>query len=143
MPNAPIALSNPMHIFTYGSLMFPEVWRRVVRGHYRSAPATVRDHARFVVKGETYPGMVSAADETVRGIVYFDVAPHDVDALDAFEGEDYRRIDLQASLDSGETITAGTYIYLNPARLTQARWQPETFQMQCFLDTYCRNRLAE
>jgi len=132
-----------MHIFTYGSLMFSEVWQRMVRGHYSCAPGSARDHARFVVKNETYPGMVSAAGETVRGIVYFDVAPHDVVALDAFEGEDYRRIDLPVALNSREIAMAGTYIYLDPTRLEHIHCQPETFQMRRFLDTYCRTRLAE
>jgi gamma-glutamylcyclotransferase (GGCT)/AIG2-like uncharacterized protein YtfP len=131
------------HIFTYGSLMFPEVWERVVRGRYRSVPAEVPNHARFAIKDETYPGMVAAAGGTVRGVVYFDVTPRDVAALDAFEGADYRRDDLPARLVSGEVVTVGTYIYLDAARLTELRWQPESFQMQRFLNSYCRDGLAE
>lgn len=131
------------HVFTYGSLMFADVWQRVVRGSYRSAPASMPGHARFAVKGETYPGMVPAAGATVRGVMYFDVAPRDIAALDAFEGADYRRADLQAVLDSGEAITASAYIYRDVQRLEHTGWRPEAFQMQRFLDTYCHNRLAE
>jgi gamma-glutamylcyclotransferase (GGCT)/AIG2-like uncharacterized protein YtfP len=127
----------PANIFTYGSLMFPEVWNRVVVGRYRSAPAGVTGHARFAITGESYPGMVPAAGETVRGVVYFDVTPQDIAALDVFEGSDYRRDTLYAKLDSGETVTADSYIYLRATRLADGRWDPEAFPMQRFLNAYC------
>jgi gamma-glutamylcyclotransferase (GGCT)/AIG2-like uncharacterized protein YtfP len=131
----------PTNIFTYGSLMFPEIWNRVVRGRYRCAPVIVTDHARFAITGETYPGMVPASGETVRGVVYFDVTPQDIAALDVFEGGDYRRDTVHANLDSGEPVTADSYIYLHATRLANTPWDPEAFQMQRFLNTYCR--LAE
>jgi gamma-glutamylcyclotransferase (GGCT)/AIG2-like uncharacterized protein YtfP len=125
------------HIFTYGSLMFPQVWQRVVRGSYRSAAATAAGHGRFAIIGETYPGMVALAGAAVRGVVYFDVAPDDVAALNTFEGPDYRLDKIAVTLDSGENVKAGTYIYLESARLSNRPWLPERFQMQRFLDTYC------
>ena len=79
------------HIFTYGSLMFAEVWQRVVRGSYRSAPATIVDHARYALRGETYPGMIAEAGGTVLGVLYFAVDAQDLALLDAFEGTEYRR----------------------------------------------------
>lgn len=130
----------PAHVFTYGSLMFPPVWERVVRGHYRSAPAVASDHARYAIRGETYPGMVPGPGQQVAGVLYFDVAPQDLAALDAFEGEAYRRVTLPLRLDSGETVQAETYLYLDIGRLAGAPWEPEAFQMQRFLDTYCRTR---
>lgn len=131
------------NIFTYGSLMFPPVWERVVRARYRSMQATVSDHARFAIVGATYPGMIAQAGTAVRGVLYFDVSAQDVAALDAFEGSDYRREPVRATLESGETVTAGTYLYLDVARLAAAPWRPEAFQLQRFLQTYCGDRLAE
>lgn len=130
------------HIFTYGSLMFPDVWEKVVRGTYRSAAGVAAGYARFAIRGETYPGMVVARGREVAGVVYFDVAAEDVAALDAFEGEAYRRDALTLRLASGETVNADTYIYLDVDRLAEAPWEPEAFQMQRFLDTYCRDRLG-
>ncbi|RJG07527.1 gamma-glutamylcyclotransferase [Noviherbaspirillum cavernae] len=130
------------NIFTYGSLMFPEVWEKVVRGKYRSTQAVAPDHARFAIRGETYPGMVTAPGQTVAGVVYFDVTPDDVAALDIFEGTPYRRDVLQVRLAGGETLAADTYIYLDTAQLADAPWEPDAFQMQRFLDTYCRDKLA-
>lgn len=131
------------HVFTYGSLMFAPVWRRVVRGDYRLAPARLDGYARLAIAGETYPGMVAQEGASVAGVLYFDVDARDVAALDAFEGEDYRRDPVRVTLDAGGMIDAQTYVYLLPQKLTSLPWQPEAFQMERFLATYCRDRLVE
>jgi len=78
------------HIFTYGSLMFEEVWKRIVLGNYSHAPARLEGYARRCVKDEAYP-VVFEADESVNGVLYYDVEPYDIASLDAFEGEYYER----------------------------------------------------
>ncbi|WP_420475715.1 gamma-glutamylcyclotransferase family protein [Noviherbaspirillum sp. ST9] len=131
------------HVFTYGSLMFPEVWQRVVRGDYRSTPARLDGYARFEIAAETYPGMVAAAGSSVEGVLYFDVSFADMAALDAFEGTQYRRDMVRVVLESGESVEAGTYIYLLPQKLSGSPWLPESFQMQRFIGSYCREKLGE
>lgn len=123
--------------------MFPQVWQRVVRGTYRSAPATASAYARYEIAGETYPGMVAQAGSTVQGVLYFDVDPDDLAALDAFEGIEYRRDTVRIALESGATVDAGTYIYLLPQKLSESPWQPEGFQMARFIASYCREKLGE
>lgn len=129
------------HIFTYGSLMFPQIWERVVRGHYRSAHVVLAGHARFAITDETYPGMVAQEGEQVEGVVYFDVTYEDMAALDAFEGSDYRRDKVMVTTEAGESIAAHTYIYLLPQRFSGAPWRPEEFQMEQFIGAYCTARL--
>jgi gamma-glutamylcyclotransferase (GGCT)/AIG2-like uncharacterized protein YtfP len=130
------------HIFTYGSLMFPQVWQRVVRGDYRTAPARLDTYVRFAIAGETYPGIVGQRDASVQGVLYFDIAPQDVAALDAFEGVEYRRDPVQVTLESGETVAAATYVYLLPQKLSDSAWLPEAFEMERFIRTYCRAKLG-
>jgi gamma-glutamylcyclotransferase (GGCT)/AIG2-like uncharacterized protein YtfP len=131
-----------MNVFTYGSLMFPEVWQRVVRGSYLSAPGVVDDCARYAIDRETYPGMVRERGASVSGIVYFDVDPRDLVALDVFEGSDYERQTVEVRLAGVDTAPAETYFYLAKTRLLESPWEPDAFQMQRFLDTYCRSRLG-
>ena len=47
-----------MHLFTYGSLMFPQVWSVVVRGDYKKQSARLHGHQRRSIKGETYPAAI-------------------------------------------------------------------------------------
>ena len=133
----------PHHVFTYGSLMFAEVWQRVVRGQYRSMPVTLAGHARFAVRDETYPGMIERTGAQVVGVLYFDVDTADLAALDHFEGLDYRRIAVSVMADGGEAFDAESYLYLPAQKLLDQPWDPEAFQMQRFLQTYCREKLGE
>lgn len=131
-----------MHIFTYGSLMFPEIWQRVVCGNYRSATATLPGFARYALADDTYPGMVAQAKAVVEGLLYYDVAPPDLAALDAFEGREYRREKVNVVIESGETVIACTYIFLAEQRLSGLPWEPQAFQMSRFIGTYCSDKLG-
>lgn len=131
-----------MHIFTYGSLMFPEIWQRVVRGDYRSAPATAPGYARYALADDTYPGMIVSPKAAVEGVLYFDVGAQDVAALDAFEGSEYRRDQIDVVINSGEIMIACTYIFMAEHRLSSLPWEPQGFQMSRFIGSYCHDKLG-
>jgi len=44
-----------MNLFTYGSLMFAEVWSQLVRGDYVKRPARLHGFTRRRVHGDVYP----------------------------------------------------------------------------------------
>ena len=123
--------------------MFEEVWTLVVRGRYRAMAAIAPDHARFAVRDETYPAMIASAGSQVAGVVYFDVDRIDMEALDRFEGEDYRRCAIQLALAGGRTLLAETYLFVEPERLSEGVWIPENFDLQRFIASYCRDKLGE
>lgn len=131
-----------MHIFTYGSLMFPEIWQRVVRGDYRSAPAVAQGYARYALADDTYPGMIVSEKASVEGVLYFDVDAQDVAALDVFEGSEYRRDSIDVVINSGESAIACTYIFMAEQRLSDLPWEPQGFQMSRFIDSYCHDKLG-
>lgn len=125
------------NVFTYGSLMFDAVWTRVVDGVYRKVDGLLRDHARHAVDGQDYPGMVFRPNAQVEGVVWCDVEAADLDRLDRFEGDDYRRDTVSVVCADGMTRLCGAYVYLPEGRLTDAPWNPESFAMERFLATYC------
>jgi gamma-glutamylcyclotransferase (GGCT)/AIG2-like uncharacterized protein YtfP len=132
-------MAESMHIFTYGSLMFPTVWEGVVQGRYRNASATVRGFKRLSVCGEKYPGLVVDQNAaTLTGKVYFDVSPVDLARLDHFETSDYGRVAV-ATLAEGEIVVAHAYMSLNPEKLEGLDWSPTAFEQHGigeFLATY-------
>jgi gamma-glutamylcyclotransferase (GGCT)/AIG2-like uncharacterized protein YtfP len=127
-----------LHVFTYGSLMFPPIWQRIVLGSYRSARATVHGHVRRAVRGQTYPGMIGQPGSSVCGLVYFDVDADDIARLDAFEGLEYRRDTLDAALEDGGMISAAAYIYIDRSGLSDAPWEPDQFRVERFIAAHCR-----
>jgi gamma-glutamylcyclotransferase (GGCT)/AIG2-like uncharacterized protein YtfP len=123
--------------------MFDAVWQRVVRGKYHSTAATLENHVRLMVDGETYPGMIARAGSQVSGVLYFDIDAADLAALDHFEGQDYERVCVPVSANSENIVDAETYLYLPTQRLLEQPWEPQSFQMQRFLQTYCREKLGD
>ena len=131
-----------MNVFTYGSLMFDEVWRRVVAGDYERTQATLADHRRFAVRGETYPGVIAMPGGRVDGIVYRDVSVADLARLDAFEGAPYQRRSVTLEL-AGAALLAEVYAMRDPGRLAATDWDVAAFAregMHVFIATYCAQR---
>ena len=132
-----------MHnVFTYGSLMFDEVWQQVVSGNYQKLNATLYGHARKAIKHEVYPALIkSAADSSVNGIVYKDVSLKDLTRLDEFEGEYYRRETGKTELAENVIITTVFYL-LKPSYhyiISEREWDEEYFKtvsMKNFLNQY-------
>ena len=131
------------HVFVYGSLMYLPVWGQVVRGVYPCLNAIARGYQRHAVPGETYPAMVPNPSAQVQGLVWLNVLPEDVKDLDAFEGPEYERREIEVVLNtSGETLKAETYIWLNRDVLTDELWSVSRFEsegMQAFLNKHVGN----
>ena len=96
------------HLFTYGSLMFEDVWNRLVKGNYLSQKATLNGYARRAVKEDVYP-VIFQANELVEGVVYYDINEEDMVILDTFEGEYYERKEVEL-LVKNEPIRAYVYV---------------------------------
>ena len=82
-----------MHLFTYGTLMFPEVWQAVVGRPFAAIAGQVSGYALYRVRDAVFPGMVATTTGApVVGIVYLDVDDEAVARLDRFEDDFYRTI---------------------------------------------------
>ena len=132
-------MTEMRNVFTYGSLMFPVVWDRVVLGRYRSSEATVHGFQRLRIRGEQYPALIINPNAgTLTGRVYFDVTANDIARLDHFETSDYARVTIAVTLQ-GKALAADAYLALKPETLEQMEWSPETFELEgiaSFLATY-------
>lgn len=125
--------------------MFPAVWSRVVAGSYRSQPATLRGFRRQRVRGQDYPALEQAPPGAlpgaVDGVLYLDVAAGDLASLDAFEGADYRRIEVRVTLrqdaagtpgtlPAGSLLAADTYLFVAADKVEPRDWDPAEFERE-------------
>ena len=130
------------HIFTYGSLMFDQIWRRVVAGDYQKTTAVLKGYDRKRVRGESYPVIYpSAIHSQVPGIVYFNVSAADLEKLDIFEGEYYDRKNALVATHEGKKISAAVYVLREEFYpiISFEDWDAAHFEkvdMQRFIDSY-------
>jgi gamma-glutamylcyclotransferase (GGCT)/AIG2-like uncharacterized protein YtfP len=119
-----------MHVFTYGSLMFPEVWRIVVGREFQTVEGTLAGHSIFRVRDAAFPGIIAASSEcVVRGLVYLDVDAASVARLDRFEDDFYARLSLPIECRDGQCRNADAYTVPEKNRhvLTDELWTAENF----------------
>ena len=121
--------------------MIPEVMVAVTTRKFRSIDAILKGYVRFTVKGESYPGMVPATGAATEGIIYFDVDEWSLERLDAFEGDLYQRIQIQAETKEKEILKADTYVIKPKFRsnLSSLEWNIKEFaqkHLKTFLETY-------
>ena len=118
-----------MNVFTYGSLMFPEVWKIVVGRDFQTVEGTAADYAVFRVRDAAFPGIINASGCEVRGLVYLDVDDKSIARLDQFEDAFYERQSLSIDCEDGARRDADAYVI--PAKhrsiLTAEPWTPEGF----------------
>jgi gamma-glutamylcyclotransferase (GGCT)/AIG2-like uncharacterized protein YtfP len=119
-----------MNLFTYGSLMFVEVWSQLVRGDYAKRPARLHGFTRRRVHDDVYPVIFKSDDrEWVDGLVYFGVSDDDLRRLDAFEAHAYDRQAHTVIVEGSEKHTADAYVLKDCYRYLahESEWDPQWF----------------
>ena len=116
------------NIFTYGSLMYPEVFDQVAGAPHQRLTATLRDWRRHQLTGQTYPAATPAAGHTIQGVLWLDVGTQALARLDAFETCSYDRQPVQVSTDNGSPINAEIYRWLDLSQLLEQDWSPAQFE---------------
>lgn len=132
------------HFFTYGSLMYPEVWQQLVKGDYDSCLANLAGYHRKCIDQQDYPAIYRdkrSVNQLVSGRIYFNVSPEDQTALDIFEGEEYNRLTETVEMPDMKHIEVEVYVlkpnYLH--RVTEKDWDIKAFEaegLQRFLKQY-------
>jgi gamma-glutamylcyclotransferase (GGCT)/AIG2-like uncharacterized protein YtfP len=130
-----------MNVFTYGTLMFPEVWKAVVGCEFASVEGTANGYAIYRVRDAVFPGIIAASErDAVRGVIYLDVDRDSVARLDLFEDDFYLRETLGIDCDDHERRLADAYVVpeANRAVLTEDIWRREEFVASGGLDHFIR-----
>ncbi|HEX4413820.1 MAG TPA: gamma-glutamylcyclotransferase family protein [Lacipirellulaceae bacterium] len=119
-----------MHVFTYGSLMFPEVWSVVVGREFQTFEGRASGYAIYRVRDAAFPGIVAAGTESiVRGLVYLEVDNESIARLDRFEDDFYDRLEITVDCADGKARQAGAYVVppKNRHMMTTMPWTAEWF----------------
>lgn len=119
-------------VFTYGTLVFPEVMGAVTGKAFRFEDGWIMGYARFGVRDAVYPGVVERPGARTTGRVFFDVDERTLARLDRFEDWLYERRRVCVKREGGEAVWADAWIV--PAHyaseLDERPWDPEHFQRE-------------
>lgn len=121
-------------VFTYGSLMFDEVFTAVTGRRASNSPALLEGWRRHALRDRTYPAAVPAPGYSVQGIVWLDLSGDDLQKLDEFESTEYRRTQVEVLLADGQRVTADIYAWLAPALLLPDDWSEQDFRRSHLAD---------
>ena len=112
-------------LFTYGTLEIPEVFQVVAGASRPSKPAVLHGYARFLVRGQCFPGTTERAGQVTSGTLYFDVDPETLVRIDRFEGPEFERKTVEVSV-LGERVSAYVYTVASDT-LSEESWDPGVF----------------
>lgn len=125
-------MTTTAHCFTYGSLMWADIMARACGAEFASEPASLADHRRHPVRGQDYPGLLAAPGGLVPGRLYRDLDASAWARLDAFEGEEYDRVEVTVTLADGSPLPAHVYLFRAEfaQRLLPGEWDADAFERE-------------
>jgi gamma-glutamylcyclotransferase (GGCT)/AIG2-like uncharacterized protein YtfP len=123
------ASDKTVSLFTYGTLMLPEIIQLITGRQCSGEKATLADFRRGKIRDESYPGIVRAPGHRVEGILYVALHTEEINRLSAFEGDAYELTRVKVQLPDGREADCLTYILKEKYLflLTGETWSPENF----------------
>lgn len=123
--------SMSQNVFVYGSLMFPEIYRKVTGSVPELTDAKLPGFRRYAVEGRGYPAIAPESEGNVEGKLLINVSDDELQALDSYEGISsglYSRCRVQVEGPNGQ-VEAETYVagYALEKRL-KGEWDPAEFE---------------
>lgn len=117
-------------LFTYGSLMYADIFTAVAGQHCVGYSARLVGYRRSQVRGQRYPGIRPDADGAVTGVLYRGLCGDALARLDDFEGAEYCRETLTISTADGELELAECYVFRPQYyyRLLACDWDEKEFE---------------
>lgn len=94
-------------------------------------PARANHWQRYALAHRTYPGALPQPHQSchIDGVLWTGVTLEALYALDRFEGDEYRRIDIIVETANGQSHRAFIYQWLCPD-LVQGVWDPQSFEQK-------------
>jgi hypothetical protein len=119
-------------LFVYGTLRDPDLLAAVLGRQLRSGGQHVARAPGFRAvhyPSRVYPALIRVPGAAAEGLLLIDLSPFERDLLDAFEGEEYRRIPIAAMVEE-DLFEADAYLpAIKVANAGEdwslARWQAE------------------
>lgn len=118
-----------VNVFTYGSLMYGDIFLQVTGQQAACIKALADNWSRHGLANRTYPGALrnEEAKSALAGVLWIGIKPAALAALDLFEGAEYRRVQITVRDEAGNLHQAHIYEWQHPDQISGA-WDPIEFE---------------
>jgi gamma-glutamylcyclotransferase (GGCT)/AIG2-like uncharacterized protein YtfP len=119
-----------VRLFTYGTLMLPEVMEIVGGAGLRGEPARIAGFRCRALRGTVYPGLLPEQGVVTPGVLWRGLDERALARVDRFEGELYERRSALAEREGEAACEAWVYV-LRPAGqglVLDAPWDEADFR---------------
>lgn len=119
-----------MNLFTYGTLIFADIWQCVVGHAAESTPAELSGYRVLRVVDDLFPVMIpGTTDDRASGVIYFDLTDQDLQRLDDYEAYLYERKEVHPVTEDGSSVACQTYLLREQYRCaaTDEAWTTNWF----------------
>lgn len=117
-----------MRFFFYGTLLDPEVRRRVLGEDVRTEPAVLTEYRRVVIAGRNYPALIPTPAGRIDGQLSEPLADAARGLLVAYEGPEYRLSEVTVRAADGATATAMVFLPIIGVSWLDEEWHLEVWQ---------------
>ena len=119
--------------FIYGTLLFPQVFKKVTGQELEGVPAILYDYQRYQLKNYDFPGLYPLTGGCVEGMMVV-VSPVTARRLDHYEGEIYEKHHVSIEV-TGSSCLEMAWVYVIKKKykglLSHRLWEKEAFRQQC------------
>lgn len=123
---APSIKNGATPLFVYGTLRDPDVRSALLddrNANLETSAAWMKDHRLYRVHGRSYPMICAAPGGCVEGLLLAGLTAKQLHLLDAFEGEEYRRLPARVLSSGGVEIQAQVYRPRTGVRRDRRIWR--------------------
>jgi len=116
------------NLFTYGTLQFPQVLKKITGKRFAMAPAVLNGYKRLLVKGTDYPAIIENTNSKVYGNLLKNVDQVSMKSIFEFEGIDYELKHLKVEVGS-ELFSAVAFVWRADFNLLdKTDWDKDEFE---------------
>lgn len=121
---------SDLSLFTYGTLVVPEVLLAVTGKSFPSTPGVLEGYSAFLVEGECFPAVAPTSGGATPGVIHLGLDKATLKYLDRFEGKLYERKRVAVRSETLGLMSAETYVIAKDAagKLTKKPWDVESFR---------------
>jgi gamma-glutamylcyclotransferase (GGCT)/AIG2-like uncharacterized protein YtfP len=115
-------------MFAYGTLLVPDIIARLLGRVPPSEEAVLFGYRRTLLRHEPFPAVFPQLGASVSGRCYRGLGPRDVELLDDYEGELYRRVTVEVVV-GGRTEQTECYVIAPGSEhlLSERDWDLDAF----------------